>query len=92
VSSQLNLDNVNEKVFAKLHSVKNEKIEVWKDDFVKGLSNIGFKDKILGDIENDLKKLLNQKENTCVFQARDFNEKYEDTSSIFSIYIGIVKI
>jgi len=35
--------------------------------------------------------LTNQKENTCVFQGRDFNEKYGNTSSIFSIYIGIVK-
>lgn len=57
--SQLNLNNVIEKVLAKCCTVKYDKFEDWKSIFFTGLSNIGFNDEIINVIENVFKKLEN---------------------------------
>lgn len=83
--SKLNLDNVFETSNAKYCTVKYDKFKDWKSYFLNGLSKIGLQEQMLTTIEKDLKNLTNQKENTCIFQGRDFNENYKDTSSMFSI-------
>jgi len=70
------LNNVTEKSYAKLAVVKITKFEAWKNAFINSLKKVlpVKADDMILVINSDIEKLINQEENMCSFQGRDFNE------------------
>jgi len=72
--SDIKLDHVNEKTFAKMTLVKVTKFENWKNYFIKGLKGLlDNVDDLIETLDGDMQKLITQEENTCNFQGRNFN-------------------